>query len=343
MKNAGLLVATLCLCSAAGVAQMATSHKPTLSKPSMSGAGDSVPLQAVGKAVVRVNGAVLSDRDLVREVYMIFPYAQQHNGLPKSMEADIKAGAMKMLVFEELVYQDAKRRHVTIAPEKLNAAVAHFRKQFAGRQYQEYLTLECGGDPAVLRSKVERSLLIEKILAQEVDAKSSVSLAEVKAYYMGHLDKFKVPESFEFQSISIIPPQNASPAQIAEAKKRAEKALQQARATKSYDEFGILAENLSDDDFHVMMGDHKTADRSKLPPTITSALDKMSVGTVSNLIEFDKNDFTILRLNAHVPAGQKQFTDVKTQLIPEMRKDKKERLRKQLDAGLRKSAKIEIL
>ena len=33
-----------------------------------------------GKPVARVNGAVLTDGDLLREEYTIFPYARQHNG-----------------------------------------------------------------------------------------------------------------------------------------------------------------------------------------------------------------------------------------------------------------------
>ncbi len=44
-----------------------------------------VPLSAVGKPVVSVNGSVLTDTDLVREEYTIFPYARQHNGIPRSL------------------------------------------------------------------------------------------------------------------------------------------------------------------------------------------------------------------------------------------------------------------
>jgi hypothetical protein len=43
--------------------------------------------QVSDKPVARVNGAVLTDRDLLREMYAIFPYARQHNGFPKAQEA----------------------------------------------------------------------------------------------------------------------------------------------------------------------------------------------------------------------------------------------------------------
>ena len=68
------------------------------------------------KPVARVNGAVLTDRDLLREMYTIFPYAQQHNGFPKAQEAAIRQGALEMIIFEELVYQEAVRRKLTVPP-----------------------------------------------------------------------------------------------------------------------------------------------------------------------------------------------------------------------------------
>ena len=72
--------------------------------------------QVSGKTVARVNGVVLSDRDLVREMFAIFPYAKQHNGFPEKLEPQIRKGALDMIIFEELAYQEAKRRNMTIPP-----------------------------------------------------------------------------------------------------------------------------------------------------------------------------------------------------------------------------------
>src|SRR5437899_12957139 len=67
--------------------------------------------ESVAKAVARVNGAVLTEADLQREMSAMFPYAQQHGGkVPKTMEADIRHGALQMIEFEELVYRSKERR-----------------------------------------------------------------------------------------------------------------------------------------------------------------------------------------------------------------------------------------
>jgi peptidyl-prolyl cis-trans isomerase C len=315
------------------------SHTPTSVPPAF---GLTTTFQPVGKPVVRVNGAVLTDRDLLREMLTIFPYARIHNGFPKAMEADIRAGAMKMIIFEELVYQDAKRSGMTVPPAQLARAMAEFRQQFhSPQEYQQFLQGEFQGSTKLLQQKVERSLLIDKLLKQEVTDKAVVSDAGVKVYYDQHPEAFRIPESFSFQSISILPPPNATAAQLQEARKRAQEALREAQATTNYEQFGILAEKISEDDFRVMMGDHKAADRSKLPPVVVTALAVMQPGQISNLIEFGANSLTILRLNAHIPAGMQKFETVKDGLREQLTREKTEQLRSALAAKLSKNAKIE--
>jgi len=295
-----------------------------------------------GRPVARVNGAVLTDQDLVREMYAIFPYARQHNGFPKAMEADIRSGAMKMIVFEELVYQEALRRKMTIPPAQMDRALADFRQQFNPDQYRQLLNTEFGGSAESLREKVRRSLLIERMLSTEVTARATVSVIEAKAYYDKHPERFRVPESFALQTISIVPPQNATAAQLQEARKRADDALRLAQATKDYRGFGLLAEKISEDDFRVMMGDHKAAERAKLPPAVVDAALALKHGQISGLIHFDQV-YTIVRLNAHIMPGTKRFEEVKDSLRKELEKNKTEQLRSGLDKKLRANAKVEEL
>ncbi len=319
-------------------AQLATSHTTQRMGEA------TAPMQAVGKPVARVNGTVLTDRDLLSTMYAMFPYARQHNGaVPKEMEPSIRAGAMKMMVFEELVYQEALRHNVTVSAAKLQKAEEAFAHQFdSPAQFQQYLQVEYHGSQPLLRSKIKRSLLIEKYLTAEVDQKATVSNAEVKAYFDKNPERFRVNESFAFQSISILPPQNATPDQLKEARKRANEALKQAKTAKTYEQFGLLAEKYSDDDYRVMMGDHKAVERSKLPPYVVQAILALKPDQVSDLIQVE-NAYTIIRVNKHIMAGQMKFEDVKTSIRNEMQKRKIEQLRAALDKKLHQNAKIEVL
>jgi len=291
-----------------------------------------------------VNGAVLTNADLLREEYAIFPYANQHNaGIPKGMEPEIRKGAMQMIIFEELVYQEAERRKMSVSPAKMEQAMAQFKKQFkTPDDYQEFMKVELGGSQELLRARIRRSLLIDEYLKQEVQDRAVVSVAEAKAYYDKNPDKFRTAESYSIQSISIIPPDKANAAQLQEARRHAEDALRQAKATKNYEEFGVLAEKLSEDNYHVMMGDHKAVDKANLPPPVLQALLAMQIGQVSDLIQIE-SFYTVVRLNAHNPAGMKTFDQVKDSVRKELAAKRTEQLRAALDKKLRANAKVEEL
>ena len=297
-----------------------------------------------GKPVARVNGVVLTDVDLVREEYAIFPYASQHGGkIPPDLEPGIRQGAMQMIIFEELVYQDALKRKVTISPERLAKAETEFRKQFSTpAEYRQFVQSEFNGNEKALRDKIARSLLIDQMLKNEVTGKSTVSLAEVRAYYDKNPAKFQFPESFAIQTISIIPPQNATPAQLKEARKRADEAYKQAKATKTAMEFGLLAEKISDDDYHVMLGDHKWVPRDKMPPEMLGPALKMKDGQMSDLLQVGPN-YLIFRMNKHLPAGKTPFEQVKDPLRKQLEKQKTDQVRAAFNKRLQQNAKIETL
>lgn len=336
-----LVVIALLLVAISNTQAQVASHIPTaVTKPP---ASQTSPFQVSDKPVARVNGVALTDRDLVREMLEIFPYASQHNGFPRAQEASIREGALQMIIFEELVYQEARRRGLKNTPQQLQQAERDFKGQFhSAEEYQQYLKVEMGGSEQVAKEKIDRSLLIEKVLKSDVEDKSAVSLAEMRAYYDKNPAKFKVPESFVFQSISMLPPANATADQKKEALQRANEALQQAEAATSYQDFGLLAEKISEDDFRVNMGYHKSVEKAKLPPQVASALAALKPGEVSGLIQIDQA-YTIVRLDACIPAGKLTFEQVKPALRTDMQKAKYEGLRVALDKSLRAKAKVQIL
>jgi len=340
MKYPVFIFGVLALCLVTAEAQV-SSHLPTAhGQQSPAQSAPSQPF-APDKAVARVNGSVLTAADLLREEYTIFPYARQHNGLPKELEPQIREGAMKMLVFEELVYQETLRRKMTVPPSSMQQAEKDFGKQFhSPDEFNAVLQQEFHGSPRLLEDKIRRSLLIDAFLRQEIENRSSVSPADVQAFYQKNPAVFHHSETFTIQTISILPPPNASATQLKEGRARADQAQRQARLTKTSEDFGLLAEKVSDDDYRVMMGQHKPMPVEQIPPQVLKQLRVMKVGDVSDSIQVDQI-WTIVRLDAHNAAGEAKFDEVKTQLAKEMQQNKTNQLRAALDQRLRQSAKIE--
>ncbi|MGB8064069.1 MAG: peptidylprolyl isomerase [Candidatus Sulfotelmatobacter sp.] len=340
MKSQITAAAVLLLTVASASAQVA-SHAPTALAPQAASASSS--FQVTGRAVVRVNGTELTDRDLLREMLAMFPYARMHNGFPKQQEAEIRSGAMQMIVFEELVYQEALRRKMTIAPERILREEKRFRGQFENSAaFNAFLKAEMDGSEARLRRQIKRSLLIQALLKSEVDNKSDVSIVEARHYYDQNPKQFAHDELFAIQTISLLPPNNANPETLKELGKKAESIYQQAKATHNYQEFGLLAEKVSEDDYRVDMGDHKTVKLQSLPPEVVKAARAMKVGEVSPLLQLG-TAYSMFRLNAHTPAGKKKFAEVQKELINRLQTQKTEKLRIAFDKKLHQNAKIQEL
>ncbi len=344
MNHRSPIIAALVLCSTSLFSQMA-SHAPTaVAKEVKTNTPMAAPVRLSDemRPVARVNGTVLTERDLMRELYTIFPYAAQHDGVPKSMEPEMRKGALAMIEFEELVYQEALRRKVDLPASQLKADEAKIRARFQTTAEFEQWVITQFGSHQKLQEKIRRSILIETLLKQEVADKAAITDAEARAYYEANLAKFDRPETFTIQTISILPPQNANADVRKEAENKAHEAWQKAKVTKSYQEFGLLAEKLSDDDWRVNMGDRKAVARETLPPEIVKAALAMKPGDVSDLIQLGPN-YTMFRLNAHTAPGRAPFVEVKSKLREDLQKAKKEQVRASFDKRLRQNAKVEEL
>ena len=193
-----------------------------------------------------------------------------------------------------------------------------------------------------MRNKIRRSLLIEQMLKTEVEQKSDVSLAETLVYYNSNPTRFAHGETVSIQTISIIPPDNATPAMKAEAKAKITEIVRLGRAAKTSKDFGLIAEQLSEDDWRTQLGDRGTVEVKNLPPEVAKAARSMKPGAVSDVIQVG-GAWTVIRLNARTPAGKMPFIQAKTKLQAELRKLKREQVRSALNQNLRKAAKIEMM
>ena len=334
MKKIGILASIVCLAVAGAAAQ---------SKPSTAFLQPPTKVNAPApKVVARVNGVALTDRDLMRQMQLQFPYARQHGGkFPPQLEKDIRRTALSVIEFEELAYQEAQRRKYTVPAAKLEQAMRDFRKQFAtSTDFGNYLYAEHQGSMEILRAKVKRAILIDQIIRTDVVGKSTLNAAQVREFYAKNPERFKKPESVQLQTISVIIPDNATPQQKAQVRQRAEGLLKQAKAAKDYEAFGLLAEKNSDDDWRVMMGDHKSVHRGRMPAAVEKVIFTMKPGEVSNLIEAE-NSYCIARVNGREASQAVSFEKVKLQLKKELEAQRAQQLRGELEAKLRQGAKVE--
>lgn len=327
--------------STAGLAQgPIASHAPaapaTATPAAPATAAPALPPSAV---VAHVNGVALTQADLTEKEQVIFPYFRQHNGsIPASAEAEVRSMAMQRLVLDELVYQEAKRRNLKLPEVQLQKGMRDLRQQFGSPQAYAAAVDKKYGSEAAFQRTIRRNLLIRKLWNSEVTSKAVVTPVELRAYYVKNQSRFIRPEAVSIQSISFLLPKDATPLQKQQVRKKAEDILPKAQAAKNYEEFGVLAEQVSEDEWRVMMGDHKWTHRGEVDPQFEPIF-KMKAGETTGVVE-SAEGFHILRVNEHQLKRQMTFAEMRDQLRKTMETHRRTERAEALERTLKKNAKI---
>jgi parvulin-like peptidyl-prolyl isomerase len=325
-----------------------SAHQPAISAPA-SGA-PSVASDAVGAPaklpltqIARVNGVALTEAQLDEEMQRLFPYYAIHGGrVPASAEADIRQKAVHDLVLHELVYQEARRRNLQVPPLKWQKRLQKIRQGFPSRQAYEAAATKQYGSVAAYERSLRRAMLVEQLWDAEVTRKSVVTEQAERSYYQSHKPQYLRPEAVQLQTITIAFPATATAGQKQEARKIAEQTLLKAKGAKTYEEFGTLAEQLSQDNWRVMMGDHGWVHRGAVTPDLETALFSMKKGQVSGVVE-TSSGYLILRANDYQPKRQMPFAEMAASIRQHLETEQREKRAKEFEQLLRNKGKIEML
>lgn len=323
---------------------MAVSHAPTLkTPPTPASTVETRPMDLKKIVVARVNGVAITEQDVQEQMGRIFPYYTIHGGkVPEQYKPEIRQKALNQLIVDELSFEEAKKGNITVPETTMRSVLSQARQRFKSRQAYEQFAIERYGSVAEFERRIRRATIIAKFQDVEIVQKSKISDTKLRDYYEKNKKIFKRPESVWLQTISIMVPQDPSEEQKKMARKRVEELLPQAKAAKSYDEFGLLAERVSEDDYRVDMGDHKWMHLVALPEEIRNLLPTMKPGDISNIVEV-QGSLLIFRVNDRRPEKQMEFSEMRDK----MRKDLEEATQKDLAARLEKEmkakAKIELM
>jgi parvulin-like peptidyl-prolyl isomerase len=314
------------------------SHTPTVVNPAPAGT-----LSDLKQPVARVNGIAITQRDLQEQMQRLFPYYSMHGGkVPEKYQAEVHDKALQQLIDEELIYQRASKSGVTVGPATMAKLLREAHGRFPSQAaYADYAKSQYGSVQA-FEKRIRRAVIIAKYQDTEIVQKSKVSDTKLRSIYEGNKKRFVRPESVWLQTISVNVPENASAEQLKMAETRMKEVLPLAKTAKNHDEFGLLAEKYSEDDYRVMLGDHKWVHLVGMPEAMAQVADGMKAGETSGVVKVP-GAWVILRVNDKRPEKLMEFSEVAPQLRKEIessaQKDRWEKLR----AQLYKDAKIEML
>jgi parvulin-like peptidyl-prolyl isomerase len=333
------VILTLAALPLAAQQGMAPSHAPSVPAP----AGAAPAASELESAVARVNGVAITNRDVREQSVRLFPYYSIHGGkVPDKFQPEIRQKAIQQLITDELIYQEAKRRNMPVSPAAMQKVLSQAKARFGSAAAYRQFAIAQYGSVQNFEKRLRRAVVIAEFQNREFELKTQATEAQARAVYEKNKASFLRPESVWLQTISVILPEKPSEEQRRMARKRIEELLPQAKAAKNYEQFGVLAERVSEDDYRVMMGDRKWVHRVGLPKEIDAALAPLQAGQVSGIVEVPEG-YTILRVNERRPQKQLTFPEVKDKLRQQLHEAARKNREETLEQQLRKKAHIELL
>ena len=162
------------------------------------------------------------------------------------------------------------------------------------------------GNKELFREPEQRKLKYLLVEQSKLREKLKPSPAEIQAYYQAHADDFPVPERVHAEHVLIKVAKDATPAEDAAARKKAEDVL--ARAKKGED-FSELARKYSDDPgSKAQGGDLPPFSRGQMVPPFEEAAFSMAPGEIRGPVKSDFG-YHVIKLLAKLPAGKQSLAE----------------------------------
>jgi peptidyl-prolyl cis-trans isomerase SurA len=249
--------------------------------------------------------------------------------------SDLLKRGLEELVDEKLIESEATTLGLSVSEEELQRALEQLARQQNMEVSDFRQALEQQGIPwDAARDAVRRQTLMAEVLRFKVKARK-VTDEEVQAAYATELQN----PQYEVRArhIFIATPQNATPAQVAAARARAEQALQR---VKSGETFALVAREMSEGPTARQGGDLGYFRRGLMLPAIEQAAFALKPGEVSPIVK-TSSGFHIVMVEDRRPIPPKPLADVKEEIRARLANDSVFKERENYLATLRKTAQID--
>jgi peptidyl-prolyl cis-trans isomerase SurA len=293
-----------------------------------------------------VDGRNIS-REAVEKAYQRTVDTSQPLSDDEAMTA--KLNTLNDYIVQDILLSKAADLKVTVADADLDAAYADAKKNIADEAFQQELTRR-GLTVTDMREGLRRELLAQKVLAQEVGSKISVSDKDVSDFFTANKAQFNLPEeAYHIAQIVVTPvrdPQvaNRSGDDAATPQAAAAKVSMLMERLKAGALFSDLAVGYSEDpETAPRGGDLGYVPVSRIrqaPPALRDAILNKAPGTVT--VVSQNGAHTIVLVVAHETAGQRDpsMPEVRQRIVDTLRGRKEQLLRSAYLIDVRSNAKV---
>jgi parvulin-like peptidyl-prolyl isomerase len=293
------------------------------------------------RPVATVNGKPIP-AEKVYSVYEMNKAMLQQRGrvLNGTDDQALKAQSLEVVVADELLYQAALAKGISVGAAEVDATVKQFKARVGSDEAYKKFLAESGLTDAAVRKEVERNMQTEAY-RKGLDAGKGVSEEQARKFYDANAPKgmFNVPEQVHVQYILVKATDKDPESVRIDAKKRAEEAAKRAAAGE---DFTALAKQYSQDPTAARGGDIGLFPRGVMFPKFEEVAFSAKPGDVSPVFETPKG-FNVMKVLERKPESTRSFDDVKSALMLDMGRVLEQDLLQNKVRELAAGAKIAIL
>jgi peptidyl-prolyl cis-trans isomerase SurA len=248
----------------------------------------------VDAIVAVVNTDVITLKELDDRVRMVEQRLKRQNTQMPPREI-LQRQLLERLIVTRAQMQMARDSGIRVDDIMLDRAVSRIaeQNQLSLQTFRDQLERD-GLSFARFREEIREEITLQRLREREVDNKLQIGESEVDNYLAGSAGKNDAGlQEINLAQILVRVPENASPQQIADRRKRAETAIAQ---LKSGADFAKTAASFSDAGDALSGGDLGWRSVSRLPQLFVDAVEKINEGEIAPLVR-SANGFHVLRLN----------------------------------------------
>ncbi|MEK7262340.1 MAG: peptidylprolyl isomerase, partial [Pseudomonadota bacterium] len=261
--------------------------------PALAEAAPAASIATLDRILVVVNDDVVTHSELSLRVAETKKQLQLEKITPPPDDV-LRRQILEHLVFERVQLQIASQTGIRVSETEVDKAFESIAQQnkMSAEEFLKFLRRE-GLDPATHRANLRNQMLIRQLQEREVLHRVAVTDAEVDGFLENQESRDSVNFAFHLSHIFIAVPESASPEAIAQAKGRAEEALQRIRQGG---DFAQAAIGFSQGPEALSGGNLGWKNAGQLPELFLSAIKNLASGSLTDVLR-SPNGFHILRVN----------------------------------------------
>ena len=259
--------------------------------------------QMLERVVAVVNDGVVLQSELEGQMREIITRLRSQN-VPLPDEEVIRSQVLERLVLEEIQAQHADHAGIKVSDEQVNAAMEDIakRQNITLEQFPARLAAD-GIDYADYRIELKREIGRQILRSRDVVQRITITPRELDQYLERQKKTASAANEYNVSHILVAVAQDATPAQLAQARKRADEVEQRAR---SGEDFGKLAITYSASETALEGGSLGWRKGSELPTFLVDVIGRLQPGDTSDIMQ-TASGFHIVKLNEVRAAGGPQM------------------------------------